>query len=152
MGVLVAVGERRYDRRLAIEEVSELRSSWDADPVGNMLRGIPARYATPARLWVDLLPPDRRIGTWEATLARRNAFRLATEWPEGGPRFLLLGRRVAAAFGAGDYDFGSVLFAWDCPAIVLPHPSGRSRWWNAEGREELVEWWVEVFSRCFCAG
>jgi hypothetical protein len=121
------------------------------------------RYGAVARYRVNLLPPDRKCGTWEPALARANAFRLATEWPEddlGAPRFLLMGRRVTAAFSGktsrgapvcGDQEakFGTIFFAWDRPCIALPHPSGRSRWWNEEGREEMVRWWVDVFSRCF---
>jgi hypothetical protein len=106
------------------------------------------RYGAVAKYRVNLLPPDRKIGTWEPGLARQNAFRLATEWPEddlGAPRFLLMGRRVIQAFaGAAWYDesFRHVTAA-------LPHPSGRSRWWNGEGKEDMVRWWVDVFSRCF---
>lgn len=173
---LVAVGEREHDPRLALEVVSELRRSWAADPVRTMLHSPAfeggatgtrfARYGAVARYRVNLLPPDRKCGTWEPGLARQNAFRLATEWPEddlGAPRFLLIGRRVIDAFsgtargsevylsGQSRHKFGTIFFAWDRPCIALPHPSGRSRWWNEEGREDMVRWWVDVFSRCFCS-
>lgn len=183
---LVAVGEREHDPRLALEAVGDARRRWAEDPLGAMLSneafvgGGPTgsrfgRYGAVARYRVNLLPPDRKCGTWEPALARANAFRLATEWPEddlGAPRFLLMGRRVTAAFSGaawedeaykhltfrgalvsgelgGGLKFGTIFFAWDRPCIALPHPSGRSRWWNEEGREEMVRWWVDVFSRCF---
>jgi hypothetical protein len=182
---LVAVGEREHLPRLIRELVSEHRARWAENPVSAMLQA-PAfqggatgtkfeRYGAVAKYRVNLLPPDRKIGTWEPGLARQNAFRLATEWPEddlGAPRFLLMGRRVIQAFaGAAWYDesfrhvtargapvsgspkapvgFGTIFFAWDRPCIALPHPSGRSRWWNGEGKEDMVRWWVDVFSRCF---
>jgi hypothetical protein len=179
----VAVGEREHVPRLTFELVGEYRRHWAADPVGAMLDS-PAfvggatgtrfeRYGAVARYRVNLLPPDRTIGTWETALARHNAFKLATEWPVddlGAPRFLLMGRRVTDAFTAGQYGagdsgvcypdgtrpggqapFGTIFFAWDRPCIALPHPSGRSRWWDEEGRQETVRRWVDLFSRCFCS-
>lgn len=154
--VLVAVGERAYDRRLSVEQVAELRAAWAADFIGSALEagGISHwrldRIASRIERRVDLLPPDRRPGTWEPLLARENAFRLVRDFPEelGSPRLLLFGRRVAAAFGAGGYAFGSFLLAWDAPAVVLPHPSGRNRWWDAPRSEDTARWWVDLFSAC----
>lgn len=167
---VVAVGERDYDRRLSVEAVAWLRHSWAKDPVSAMLRQEAfqrgarfERYGAVAAYRVNLLPPDRRIGTWEPATARGNAFRLATGWPVedlGAPRFLLLGRRVVDAFsggeaaecpvsGGGRLEFGTIFFAWDRPCIALPHPSGRNRWWHGDGKSEEVRRWLDVFTRCF---
>jgi hypothetical protein len=66
---------------------------------------------------------------WSAPEARRRAGRLT--FPEGST-VLLLGRRVAAAFGVRG---GRWLDTVDLPgrdvhALLVPHPSGRCRVWN----------------------
>lgn len=99
----------------------------------------------------NLLPHD--APRWSAALARDAAKALLGE-TSTGDRLVLLGARVAAAFGLL---FRESLFR---PAVrpvglagapravlVLPHPSGRSREWNApdaapkarEGLRELLE-------------
>lgn len=61
-------------------------------------------------------------------------------------RTILLGARVAHAFGKDDLE----LMAWDFDAEIdgwvarLPHPSGRSHWWNdprnVAQAEEFMRW------------
>lgn len=70
---------------------------------------------------------------WSAKIARTRAEELLEE--RRGGAIVLLGRRVAAAFGCGDFPPFSrrVLDSRD-PATTLyliPHPSGLNRVWNA---------------------
>lgn len=61
---------------------------------------------------------------------------------EPGDAVLLLGRRVARAFGLGDIEpLGMVWRNGGIgPCIVaVPHPSGRNRWWNDSERADDAE-------------
>ncbi len=66
---------------------------------------------------------------WPAEEARHVATVLSQS-VDGG-RFVLCGRRVAAAFGLRP---GVPYFEWvrrpGFAAAVVPHPSGKNRWWN----------------------
>lgn len=77
-------------------------------------------------------------GEWDAREARLAASRLARE--TGGP-FVLLGRKVSAAFGLPYAPFHTFnRFDRDATraALVLPHPSGRCRAWNDPGAAPLA--------------
>ena len=53
--------------------------------------------------------------------------------------FILLGKRVAAAFGVPT---NQPWFVWRADVAVCPHPSGLSRWWNdPENVESCREFW-----------
>lgn len=67
-------------------------------------------------------------GAWSIRAAREASYRLRVE----GPPKILLGQKVAAAFGfpAGPH-FGKVGNFY-----FLPHPSGRNRIWNRPGAQE----------------
>jgi hypothetical protein len=65
-------------------------------------------------------------GAWSARRAREAAEDLVRA-SRAAP-LVLLGRRVAAAFGVEYLPF--VIFADPQPKLVLPYPSGRCRAWN----------------------
>lgn len=44
-------------------------------------------------------------------------------------KIILAGRNVAKAFGRGNQEF----LKWYGNFVVIPHPSGRNRWWNDAG-------------------
>jgi hypothetical protein len=74
--------------------------------------------------------------------ARLNAIESAESL--NGRLVVFVGRRVAEAFGVSN----SKWFAWDRAFVlsdgvmvdfryaIIPHPSGRNRWWNDEGNVE----------------
>lgn len=59
--------------------------------------------------------------------AREAACRLR---PGAHRAVILLGRGVAAAFGAGGWPFLEWRRLGSVPAAVVPHPSGVNHWWN----------------------
>ena len=105
--------------------------------------GFPTEYARVfARSNVVELPS----GWSDPDEVRDGLFRLAPMMLRA-PRTILLGRRVAAAFGLLDLE----LLEWkqwqvrsDRPMVApeisrLPHPSGRNRWWNDPTNVRLAE-------------
>lgn len=61
-----------------------------------------------------------------------------------GRTILLLGKRVAEAFGLNG-DYFDVHFVNDAHVYVIPHPSGVNRWWNdPENRSRMEEFMHEV--------
>lgn len=84
---------------------------------------------------------DAHQPTWDAPAARLQAWSLvamATAWdPWPGRYIMLLGRRVAVAFGFEDARWmepRGLSTIW----VALPHPSGRNRWYNdPENRDKL---------------
>lgn len=71
----------------------------------------------------NLLTGDK----WSVVRAREAAYTIAKECESG--KIVLLGAKVAAAFGLPFRPFESV----GGRVLVLPHPSGLSRLWNAPG-------------------
>lgn len=72
-------------------------------------------------------------GTWNAARATAEALRIETE--VAGTAIVLLGRKVAEAFGVGATSPYSRLLSRrvpdrETPLLLLPHPSGRNREWN----------------------
>ena len=63
-----------------------------------------------------------------------------------GRAVVLLGRKVAKAFGAENAPFHEWLVpSWCSYFAVAPHPSGRNHWYNDEGnRRECREFWQEA--------
>lgn len=75
------------------------------------------------------------VGKWSAPDARREAGRLYLEVYDSRRVervFVLLGRKVATAFGWGGKD----PFTQDGDVVLLPHPSGLCRDWNVPGAYE----------------
>lgn len=133
--MIIAVAERRHLPDLTPATEFSMAQEWLAAPVGSMLE-VPALECGPSRtrldkltgdfafdLRVNLLWPTANLGEWDAEAARVCAERLDEVARTWGARLVLLGRRVARAFG-----FGGVPL---CRAreryLVFPHPSGRSR-------------------------
>lgn len=83
-------------------------------------------------LWWDAsmnLLPARACGAWDPELALRVASLLEEMLGVGHLQYdkcILVGKRVAQALG-----YGALEFFQEWPdTIVVPHPSGRNRWWN----------------------
>lgn len=67
-------------------------------------------------------------GPWRDGKARESAEQF---WHAPARTFLLLGSRVCAAFGVEFLPFTTMrIFPMGHAVVVLPHPSGRSRYWN----------------------
>lgn len=71
------------------------------------------------------------VGKWSMKAARSEAQRIYDDPPR---RIVLLGRKVAAAFGFGAAapPFSSMR-AGEAAIVLLPHPSGLCREWNEPG-------------------
>jgi hypothetical protein len=97
----------------------------------------PEAYEAFSALFVprNLLPeyPGR---AWPGDAARKAAAALRTQ--AGVVPWVLLGRRVATAFGLGAASY----FWWYemsfGPTVVIPHPSGKNRLWNDPGVADRV--------------
>lgn len=57
----------------------------------------------------------------------------------GRPLVLLLGNKVARAFGFTHLDNFNVYQTGAAPVAVVPHPSGRNLFWNTESNVRLAE-------------
>lgn len=153
--MIYVIGERVNDRRLTVEQVIRWQILWRE-------RGWKAARVTPAfvrgacRARLDrvigreyiahnLLPPDNRTGRWDQALADRVAAE-ALSILQG--TVVALGRRVANTLVPHvGLDFGEIhRIREDLLVLVLPHPSGRNRWWSEPGAEEKSRAWVEF---CF---
>lgn len=81
----------------------------------------------PRRLYLDPELIERGnlcTGRWSAPAARARAARVVEERPESV--IVMLGRRVAAAFGRESMDAATR----DGRFVAIPHPSGLNRAWN----------------------
>ena len=99
--------------------------------------GIDARDYLRAFERVNLLQGPR----WSVPKARAAASALVQRtdggWSRpGGRPLVLLGRRVAAAFGLGDILPFTRVPIGEWTFVLLPHPSGRCRAWNDPGSFE----------------
>jgi hypothetical protein len=73
------------------------------------------------------------------------------------PLVLLLGRRVAHAFGVSGIGYFEPAAVWSKvgpeavqrPAVVVPHPSGRSRWWNSRANRDAARAWFKKVEESF---
>lgn len=88
---------------------------------------------------LDVQPQVSGKGTdFNVKLASKKAFYFEhnREGLFGRPFTLLLGKRVAAAFGLTKVEyFVPITFKNGSKAYVVPHPSGVSRWWNTLDNE-----------------
>lgn len=85
---------------------------------------------------------------WSAPRARAAAASLLIE--RDNHRLVLLGRKVAAAFGVGveQPTFSIVDLAGGKRAAVIPHPSGLCRVWNEPGAFERARAVVAALEEC----
>lgn len=79
---------------------------------------------------LNLLPPSRLLGTWDAKRARMVAENIKNDILKRYDAVYLVGKRVCEAFRP-DLTPGG-------PWIETKHPSGRSRLWNAHDAEAIV--------------
>ena len=100
---------------------------WPTGAAGDRLRsilGLTERQYLRAFDRANLVLGER----WSLPAAREGAAHLMRQRPTTAP-IVLLGRRVAAAFGASDYRS----FTTCGRLYLLPHPSGRCLAWNEPG-------------------
>lgn len=170
--MLLVVGERlnvpRYRENLAM--VAYHRRSWE-EHGWRIARRFPAMVygqtrnrldkIIPGEKWVvNLCPPHGLPGYWKSDckkLARRVAEELVADisknrFVERGEdrtvheieAIVLLGRNVARAFGLDDdHGFGTHFEAGGLWYILLPHPSGRNRFWGDPNSPQEVAKWME---------
>lgn len=84
---------------------------------------------------LNLLPPDPRSGFWHAGWAKEVArdglaALLRGELRSCVRQVAFVGARVAAAVGMAGFPLLTPWSGRDFECVVLPHPSGRCRWWN----------------------
>lgn len=139
--MIVAIAERAHIRGLQTEVTRRVAREWSPlNPACLASRAFTVGSATRSRfvsiggdgvdLSINLLPPSEVVGAWDSSLARLNA-RTVIAWAESDEHHLvLLGRRVAAAFDFRFVSFGEVTSLGMVRLIVVPHPSGRSRYLN----------------------
>lgn len=74
-------------------------------------------------------------GRWSARVAREKAYQVGIRASllGGGAKIVMLGRKVADAFDRSWTGVPRELFTAAGPFVLLPHPSGRCREWNAPG-------------------
>jgi hypothetical protein len=71
---------------------------------------------------------------FDFALARERCVEIINAW-ERFRLVVLVGRRVARAFGDGGLDYLEVV-GIAFPRVVFPHPSGVDRWWNEQANVE----------------
>jgi len=81
-----------------------------------------------SRQFVNLF--DRPVGQWDPRLARARAAVILMRAGRGRFYLVLLGRRVAAAFGLDRSSFFGTVVVEGVLALLLPHPSSRNRVYN----------------------
>lgn len=90
----------------------------------------------------NLLPPSKVIGSWDKYQASLSAIELLKwfAYPSKALGIVLLGRKVATAFGFANAEWGSDFGIGKVQGLVVPHPSGRQRVVNdPEIRAMLLE-------------
>ena len=155
---IVAVAERVLNRQMSSRKVEAFRKAHLAKPAQRMWWGAcleesPRSRARVAGLlggrypdhFVNLLWPDSET-SWDHVAARDMARVLLEEKLTSPPAFVaLLGKRVCDAFSfVGSFGFNVRPGDWtELPSGVvlaaLPHPSGRSRFWNDAGRAKELQ-------------
>lgn len=165
--MLIAIGERTNATHWSEGVLASIVAKWRDDPLHAMMceEALPVGSVGRSRLshlmgihpdgCMNLLPPSKVVGSWDKRQAAKNAAILLrffsavdSDVPAHAYRLLLLGRRVAAAFGSSPkHPFGSIISRCGIKCLVLPHPSGRSRFLNNEANRGNVRAWVAEFAR-----
>ncbi len=122
----VVIGERRNAVSGPVDP------AFESGPSAARLRSLGLRWDA-AR---NLLPPaPSGTAAWSRADASTAAARIARDYPDGAT-LVLCGRRVAEAFGLAAEPPLTRRVIWDLgghpglDVLLLPHPSGLSRWWN----------------------
>lgn len=80
----------------------------------------------------NLMPPSKEVGSWEASEASLTWLAAIADQP--GATWLACGRRVwETTTGRRGGEFGDEVETCGARVILIPHPSGLSRWWNDRG-------------------
>ena len=139
-----SVVRRRPEWPLVIGEAPN-RSGAGSDPRDIFATGRLAEYGDVARFErVNVLkswPGEAGGGSaFPMTQARPAARELRSCQPIGRP-FILVGTRVASAFGCRrrDYEYLEWIEHLDRKLVVVPHPSGLNRWWNVPENVAAIE-------------
>lgn len=111
------------DPRMALFDLPERAS-------GHRLRKIVLGLKRSTYLGSSVARHNLCMGRWSAPQARQGAQDLLARYP--GVPFVLLGRKVAGAFGRPDLG----PFAMDGLLVSIPHPSGLCREWGQPGAVE----------------
>lgn len=159
--MILVIGERVNNRDLTPSKVQRWRQSWirwgwkAALATEAMVRGQSRTRLDQIVLgekWVvNLLPPDNKPGSWDQKMARQMAAE-AEAWLRGKRcpirGVVLLGRRVGNMFMPGAA-FGTTGRIGDIPVLLVPHPSGRNRFWNeAENVKKAKRWAKRLTNSC----
>lgn len=80
----------------------------------------------------NLVPPSPRVGEWSEEDRRRAADSwLAALQDQPGATFVICGRRAwESTTGRRSGEFGDETTSGGARLVLVPHPSGLSRWWN----------------------
>lgn len=177
--MILAVAERGNCPGLSQAQVERITNTWRRTPLRCMLTlesmvpGCAARnrlhrlLGRPVDRVANLLPPDRKIGTWDRDWAQECAGRLSTwlnrselsapdmtssqilegDEPRRGPvtHVVLCGKRVFEAWSPDvprdrlrTLEIGEWWEWRDVRYMWIPHPSGRNRTWNSVENVEKV--------------
>lgn len=143
MKTIVALGERAHLPHADAGDLALWAQAWRDDTIRAMHRAPAMEMSGEARdrliditslrigqfLVVNLLPPDRKTGTWNREMAELYAGRLLTwmqtpacQWT----KIIFLGKRVAQEMvDQTEIQFGEVVDLVGIPALCYPHTSGR---------------------------
>jgi uracil-DNA glycosylase len=131
-------------------------------PSGDRLTRLLGRPWRRCLVGYNLLGNRQRLGPGGSEFPAREAAAAArvladaSPWFGGGRAVLLAGKRVAAAFGLREPEYfrveriridrwtsggGADMWERSVVAVVVPHPSGRCRWWNDPRNRRRASRW-----------
>jgi hypothetical protein len=141
---LVLIGEAP-ERRLACVTALEGR-------IGRRiarLAGVPLATYLHRTIRINIYdqPPER----WNRGEARKRAKAILAELTPGA-RVVIFGRKAIDACGFAGYGQWQWMTMWrpngNVEVMLMPHPSGRNRWWNAPGNVALARHvWTDLLGK-----
>ena len=162
--MIILVGEREVAKDLDREAADAWEREWTRHPLAQLLHHpafthgksrefLETFYDLPHGVYaVNLLSPHPEAGRWDPQLAKtkagdlRSYFVTLAENRNVAIRLLLLGRKVAAAFGKKHKPFGCrCQEGYRTFSLVLPHPSPRNRFFNDPFKIAQLRGWVGSF-------
>lgn len=96
------------------------------------------------------------LATWPGSAGKGSAFPLALARERaaalrrrfrGGRTVILLGRRVARAFGLAEQHYFEPVWVGRSPVFVVPHPSGVNAWFNDPAHARQMRMFLAVLVR-----